>query len=239
MKKIIDFHTHILPGIDDGSKDIETSRLMLEIEKNTGIDAVVLTPHFYAWLDPIEDFLDSREKAYLRIKPFVEIETLLGAEVAFFNGISKAKAIDKLCINETNVILIEMPFGTWTKEQVQEVLNMSENGKMVIIAHINRYIDDKKNYRFLKEMANAGIIMQLNTECALNDGYIKMTRIMLKRTKAILDITHRILLGSDCHGVEHRGPNMQEGRAKFAEVFGRKALRMIDAFSEEFFKEIS
>ena len=61
--KIIDFHTHILPGIDDGSRDIDTSCRMLEMAAEQGVELIVATPHFYASRDRIEHFLEKREHA--------------------------------------------------------------------------------------------------------------------------------------------------------------------------------
>ena len=45
---MIDFHTHILPGVDDGSKNLDESLQLLQMEQQQGIDIVVLTPHYYS-----------------------------------------------------------------------------------------------------------------------------------------------------------------------------------------------
>ena len=60
---MIDFHMHILPGIDDGSRNVETSMLMLyEKRKNNGVEHVAFTPHFYANRDSIDNFQKRRRK---------------------------------------------------------------------------------------------------------------------------------------------------------------------------------
>ena len=61
--EIIDFHTHILPGIDDGSRDADTSCRMLEMAVEQGVDMIVATPHFYASRDRVEHFLEKRARA--------------------------------------------------------------------------------------------------------------------------------------------------------------------------------
>ena len=61
--KVIDFHSHILPNIDDGSKDINMSVEMLKRSKQQGIDVIVATPHFYADSNTIEHFLNKRARA--------------------------------------------------------------------------------------------------------------------------------------------------------------------------------
>ena len=65
---IIDFHSHFLPCIDDGSKSTEMSLEMLKKMKGQNVDTVVATPHFYADENRIDDFLSNRENAYNSIK---------------------------------------------------------------------------------------------------------------------------------------------------------------------------
>ena len=64
---LIDFHTHILPRIDDGSGSSQESLELLAHEKEQGVDRIVFTPHFYAGKDSVENFLDRREKSYQRL----------------------------------------------------------------------------------------------------------------------------------------------------------------------------
>ena len=66
---MIDFHTHILPGMDDGSKDVRESVSMLRLEGKRGIDTVCLTPHFYAEQNSPEQFLERRKRAWQKLKP--------------------------------------------------------------------------------------------------------------------------------------------------------------------------
>ena len=64
---IVDFHSHVLPGIDDGSRSVEESLVMLKRMQDQGIAAVVATPHFYASHHFPEEFLERRERAKLKI----------------------------------------------------------------------------------------------------------------------------------------------------------------------------
>ena len=64
---LIDFHTHILPRIDDGSGSSQESLELLAHEKEQGVDRIVFSPHFYAGKDSVENFLDRREKSYQRL----------------------------------------------------------------------------------------------------------------------------------------------------------------------------
>ena len=63
---MIDFHTHILPGIDDGAKDVSVSAAMLETEKEQGVNEIVLTPHYYGKFYSPTDFVRRRAAASRR-----------------------------------------------------------------------------------------------------------------------------------------------------------------------------
>lgn len=64
---VIDFHSHILPGIDDGSKNVQMSLEMLGRASEQGVDVMLATSHFYASRHRIEDFLEKRQRAYERL----------------------------------------------------------------------------------------------------------------------------------------------------------------------------
>lgn len=141
---VIDFHSHILPEMDDGSRNLETSYRMLEICRGQKIDVMAATPHFYADSDRIENFLERREKSYEKLiagKAFDRPRILLGAEVAFFKGIGKAEKISALTIEGTQILLLEMPFVTWSDSVLDEVRYLLEKRELrVVIAHPERFL---------------------------------------------------------------------------------------------------
>ena len=141
---IIDFHSHILPGIDDGSKDLGTSLEMLKISKEQGIDYMVATPHFHATRISISHFLEAREEAYKCVSEHMESDMpklIPGAEVAYFEGISEAEGIEKLTVGNTGLLLLEMPFGQWNQPMVSEVERLIEGRHIqIMLAHLERYL---------------------------------------------------------------------------------------------------
>ena len=85
----IDFHSHILPEIDDGASSVGESVEMLKILADAGVECVVLTPHFYRQNESIEKFLDRRGKAYEKLCAATQgisgiPKLVLGAEVYFY-----------------------------------------------------------------------------------------------------------------------------------------------------------
>ena len=114
MKDIVDFHSHILPGIDDGSASLEESIALLKMEAKQGIRHVVATPHFYPRYDDPEQFFIRRQEAEYLLRREMEIhpglpELTVGAEVHFFPGMSHSDILSGLTIGGKECILIEMP----------------------------------------------------------------------------------------------------------------------------------
>ena len=98
MNTVTDFHSHILPGIDDGSASLQESIAMLKMEAEQGIRHVVATPHFYPRHDSPERFLSRRDDAEARLREEMEkypwLPSLeIGAEVYFFRGISESDVL--------------------------------------------------------------------------------------------------------------------------------------------------
>ena len=223
---VIDFHSHILPGIDDGSKDIETSVGMLELSRGQGVDAIVATPHFYAWRDRLDSFLTFRNLAYLDLMEEIMGADLpdihVGAEVAFFEGISTAEDIRKLTIDGGDVMLLEMPFRPWSERDLDEVLYMAEKRQLTLImAHIERYMEFRGNRKYINELVQMPVYIQINAESLLDRRLRNKVIKMFERGEADL-------LGSDCHGLHHRVPELGPGRKVLEDMLGSSFLEAMD-----------
>ena len=107
---MIDLHTHVLPGMDDGSKNVDESIRMMEGCFNQGVEILVATPHFYPWQEEPERFL-KRRKAAVKALPFPKGKFRVGAEVAYYDEMDHSEAIEELRIEDTNLLLIEMPMA--------------------------------------------------------------------------------------------------------------------------------
>ena len=110
---MIDFHSHILPGMDDGSKNVEESLQILKLMADQGIDKVAATPHFYASLsgESPEEFLIRRNTAEQMLRERIKNEEGLpqifcGAEVKYFRGMSGVEDLKKLTLQGTELLLV-------------------------------------------------------------------------------------------------------------------------------------
>ena len=228
MKSVVDFHSHILPNVDDGSASVEESISLLQMEKQQGVDLVVATPHFYAQHDTPEKFLRRRARAeevlreeMSRYSDLPEIK--IGAEVYFYRGISDSDAITELTIDSKRCILIEMPVSPWTDSMYRELEDLYvKRGLTPIIAHVDRYLGRFRTFGIPKRLSELPVLVQANAEFFLNQSTSAMAMRMLKR-----DQIH--LLGTDCHNLGSRKPNLGEAVELINRRLGAGAIEQINA----------
>lgn len=231
---IIDFHSHILPGIDDGARNLDTSMAMLERIREQKVDYMVATPHFYASKDRMDSFLKKRAHAWELLSVAIEErgfqdapQFFHGSEVAFFEGISRADQIDSLTIGDTNLLLLEMPFVPWTAQNVREVEKLiTDRNLRVIIAHLERFIWMPGNKKGIQRLLELPVTVQINAESFLDWKHRRSLLKMFRNGTAHI-------LGSDCHGAHHRVPNLLDGRMIIEKKAGAQVLQQIDRQGEQ------
>lgn len=200
--RLVDFHTHILPGMDDGSRSVDESIKMLEMSAGQGVGCVILTPHFYASSDNPERFLERRSRSLAKLNEQIHSEMPLliqGAEVQYFSGITTMEELLQLRIEGTELLLLEMPFQKWSSRVIDDVFELNKRrGIQVIIAHIERYIGEQPKGT-LEALAENHILIQVNAE---------FFRGCFNRRKALSMVKNGYvhLLGTDCHNMTSRSP---------------------------------
>lgn len=223
---LIDFHSHILPGIDDGSGSLALSVEMLQAEAEQGVDHVVCTPHFYAKHDKPEAFLQRRARAAEVLRDALCRQgglpgITVGAEVYYFRGMANSELLPQLTIGQSPYIMVEMPQGPWQESAFEELLQIRRNwGLTPIIAHIDRYIRPLRTYGIPERLAKLPVLVQANAEFFQDRRTKAMAIRMLKDGKIHL-------LGSDCHNMGSRKPNLGEAAAVIESRLGREALAAI------------
>ena len=244
---MIDFHCHLLQGIDDGSRSVETSINILERSREQGVRTIIATPHFHASKMSIDSFLKNRKSAYEELAAEVRgggrhfigddglsdglPKLLLGAETAFFDNMSAAERVGDLTIQGTNILMVEMPFVDWQESHLREIEKLSSR-YTVIIAHIERFMN-RRNKRRINELLEMSrtlpIRIQVNAE-AFDDR--KLRRKLIKMFAS----GEAHMLGSDCHGMNRRPPNLPAGMDALRAVLGDDFLRRMNECNKELLK---
>lgn len=228
MKTVVDFHSHVLPGIDDGSRSLEESIAMLRMEAEQGIRHVIATPHFYAHNDAPERFLARRQEAEARLREEMAKhpglpELSVGAEVYFFRGISDSEILSQLTIGGKRCILIEMGESPWSESAYRELAAIREKqGLIPIVAHVDRYIGPFRTYGIPERLTQLPVIVQANASFFLRRSTASMAIRMLRSGRIHL-------LGSDCHNMTSRMPNLGDALAVIQKRLGDPAIEGINA----------
>ncbi len=224
---IIDFHTHILPSVDDGSKSVEDSLEMLKSEAEQGIKKVILTPHFYATHDSPERFINRIRRSRDNLLQFLNgnsqlPEIVLGSEIHFFEGISDCEFLKDMAIENTNCVLVEMPMRKWTDRMLLELDGIRQKQKLVpIIAHIDRYMTPFKTNGVIEQLSELPVKLQANADFFINFWSKKLALKLLSEGQIHF-------LGSDCHNMRDRKPNLSEALAVIKKQSGDSAIQYIN-----------
>lgn len=235
--QIIDFHSHFLPRIDDGSRNMETTIQILETCGVHGVDTMIATPHFYAQDCKVDEFLQKRQTAYEQLMdekqklPANCPSIKLGAEVAYFEGIGRAERISELAVEGTSLLLLEMPFTTWSDSVLDDVeMLINKHHLHLIIAHLERFMKIPGNKPYIQELLEMPVTVQINAE-ALTEGFKSRDLVkMFKKNQAHI-------LGSDCHGMHRRPPNLWDGREVITKKLGAEKLEEIDRCGQQLFEK--
>lgn len=201
---MVDLHTHILPNMDDGAKDIQEAIKMTEVLLKQKVITAVCTPHYDPTKTSIQEFTNKREIAMNKLKGS-KITLLKGSETVLHDYLFHYPDLSDLCIGTTKYLLIELPFNKNWNESIYEQLERLINfyGIIPVIAHIERYPVIKKNMKCLKILIDLGCVIQLNTSTIINKKSRKKALQYMKR--GYIDV-----LGSDCHNMFSRPPKITE-----------------------------
>ena len=215
-----DFHAHLLPGMDDGSDGIETSLAMLEAWREQGIGRVCATPHFYAERTTPERFLRRRAAAGEALLAAMGGDAgpklLFGAEVRFFDGIGAAEALPSLCLEGSDLMLLEMPFTRWTDRMLSEVAELRRRDILPVAAHLERYMAFN-SAATIRRFLDMDVLIQCNAEFFLSRRTAGKALRMLREERIHF-------LGSDAHNLRSRAPNMGAALALIERKLGPRAL---------------
>ena len=230
---MIDLHAHLLPSADDGSANIEESLKLLEMLTAQGVSQVFATPHFYADKDSPEAFFARRDRAYaelLSARPNHLASVAVGAEVAYFQGISRMSALSDMRLGTSKLLLIEMPIERWSDYTVQEMIELSCSGEIrPIIAHIERCLPYQP-LRVRKTLLERGIVMQANASFFIRPATSRKALKLLRR-----GAIHAV--ASDCHNLHLRPPRIGEAVGIIADKLGEKNVRSMCDFLKKITEE--
>lgn len=204
-----DIHTHILPGIDDGARDMEETREMIFLAYNEGIRHIIATPHFESGKENVPAgelcrLLEEVKKEARRTVPNMAFS--LGNELLDSAGILEDLEEGRaLTLAGTRYILVEFyPRESYSKIYAS-LRSYLTGGYIPIVAHMERYDALRKKFRNIRELTQLGAFFQMNTS-SLADGVPRRDAMYHRK---LLEEGYIHFLGSDCHRKDSRAPLMK------------------------------
>lgn len=223
-----DFHSHILPGIDDGCATVEDSVKLIRREWEQGVKTIMLTPHFYPHQMYPDVFLANRQNAMDQLNDALAGEVylpqlIMGAEVHYSFGMSQWEQLKQLTLGNTSYILIEMPSQKWDERMYEELECIHrDHGLTPIIAHIERSFRPFNTREHLRRLSALPVLLQGNCSFLTEKRTRHIALRLVKEQKIHL-------FGSDCHGIDWRPPSMAAAR----EILIAKLDKQTHTFLEE------
>lgn len=224
---MLDLHCHLLPGIDDGAKDLETSIKMLEIAKNNNTKAIIATPHVIEgkWLPAWEQIVaeckileDESRKVDL------DIPVYPGGEIALHMDIlDSIKGPGPYCLNSGRYLLVELPAMEIPRFAEKFFFTLEARGITPVLAHPERHPELAKDPEILVEWIRRGVLTQINGASLMGrmgERAQNMAELLLAR-----NMVH--CFGSDAHSARNRNPDLSKAAERVVSMVGIEMARQI------------
>ena len=224
---MIDLHSHILPGIDDGAKTPEEGKALLEQMHAQGVKTAVATPHFFPGSAVLEDFLSLRDTALKELRGVIEpdfpVKIIPGAEVLYFSGIGGVEAIKALTLGGSRYLLLELlGLKKIDEKAINDIYALKQNFNIVpIIAHVERYCKYKGFKELLSVIESGGALCQINATYKSSKAEARAVKEMVNR--GLVDF-----LASDCHHPKRRPVKLREAFAGLEAISSEQTKRIIE-----------
>ena len=229
---MIDIHSHIIFGVDDGPQTIEDSRNLLMDAYNQGVRTIVATSHRrIGMFETPEDIIEKNFKSVKILAKEVasDLTVLYGAEIYY-----SSELMDKLekkmipSINGSSYVLIEFSQNAKFWEIKTSLTNVLRLGFIPVIAHVERYQSLENNENFLKELINIGCYIQINSSSVLKyKWFFDKNRLFKKRAKYFLDRDLVHCIASDMHHLSERPSFMKEAFDFISKKYGRRKAKRL------------
>lgn len=226
---MIDLHAHLLPGIDDGAPDLETSLNMARIAVDDGIRIMACTPHVYPGMFDNEGPDIRRRVEALQgelDEAGIPLKLSWGADVHMAPDLlGKLKTGSAPTLDDSRYFLLEPPHYHAPPRFAEQVFELQVEGYVPVITHPERLVWIDTHYEVFREMTRKGVLMQI-TAGSLAGRFGMRARYWAER---MLDEGLVHVLATDAHDSKHRQPFLAEGEMAAAKWVGKEeAINLVE-----------
>lgn len=219
---MIDTHIHMVPGVDDGAKDMKISIQMIQMLMNEGVNKVILTPHYNlpryrnenvkGQFNVLKDYIQQEK---------IDFEVYLGNEIYLseetMEGILKGQANT---MAGSSYLLVELPYYHYYPVHEAMIRKLQHKDYRVILAHIERYQAFENKPEKLRDLVENGVYAQLSSRYIIDHKTRKSALQWIE--KGLIHI-----VASDGHDVDKRPPLMKKAYDVVAKTFGINCGQML------------
>jgi tyrosine-protein phosphatase YwqE len=202
-ENFIDIHSHILPGIDDGSKNLEESLAIIQRMQSYGINNIVATPHIMesVWENTPSNINNklTELQAYLNTTGISNFNIRAAAEYLIDSNFNKLLKTEKLLTIKDSYILVEISYLNAPLNLYEILFNIQIEGYKPILAHPERYLFYHSNYKEYQKLKDAGCLFQLNL-LSLSNYYGSGVKQVAQK---LLENNMYNFVGTDTHHSRH------------------------------------
>lgn len=199
---MVDVHSHILPGLDDGSSSMEETIRMLEIASKWNIRHIVASSHGNLYDYDIEQYIESFNTLKKEIaERKLSIKIYPGMEIYLDENVPQLLKEKKLIpINNTNYLLVEVPFEATKEDALKMITQVKEMGYRLILAHPERYDFIQNEPSIAWRIVSKGCTLQINCGSLIGE-FGENVRITAEQL-ADMGLVH--IVGTDAHDKDVR-----------------------------------
>lgn len=208
---MIDIHTHILPGVDDGAQSMDEAISMIRFASDNGVNTIVLTPHYIKkskYISNKDQNVIIYEKLKRRVKEEgIDVELILGNEVyATKNIVDLLDEEVVSTIGNTKYVLLETQLYKNSIDLEEIIYELTLCGYIPIIAHPERYGYYKDLVHEVKNWINYGALIQVNK----GSFFGKYGKFAKKIVHKLIELNLVHFIASDCHRTDVRKPGLND-----------------------------
>lgn len=222
-----DIHSHILPGVDDGSKDMEMTLQMVDAAYAQGVRTMIATPHYYpGHKNRSKSEIEAvyKETVSAVSEKYKDFTLLLGNEIYYKTEVVELlKKKEIFTLADTRYVLVEFSTTAEYRYLYNAVQQLVNNGYYPVLAHVERYQCLYKKEEKIAELINAGAYIQTNAENYRSGLFLAGRSYCMKLIKN--GMVH--FLGSDCHNMEERKPDFGNAVDYLEQKIEKKALERL------------
>ena len=210
MPDFYDMHCHILCGVDDGPKQMEDSLTMLQLEYDSGVRTIYLTPHFRRGM--FECSPERRIESYEALKAWAgqhlpDLKLILGCEFhVHTDAVQQLRSSRCLTLGDTEFVLLEFPVAAEKRYIIEQCHAVMNGGYSPVIAHAERCTAIRKDLGLLQRLVDMGVYIQMNAGSIIGENGLVWKWFCKKAMQH--DLLH--FVGSDAHNLKSLRPNLDK-----------------------------